>query len=182
MICTYFPTRVFLDSSIIQTLHVYGEFIFENAEVKEDDPIFLDSKGIEKLECLRKIMQCMQRTPFEFALSTNSIKEALRKNDPGYMPWVYELIDYWLINYERSKNKKYCKNKMSILMSNSFNYLSSGDRELIIDAVNLDCDSFLTMENKLPRNSHHLEHKLLIRVLTPITFWENFRTYADLYK
>src|SRR5689334_15129305 len=45
----------------------------------------------------------------------------------------------------------------------SYNYLGNGDRALIKDALFLGCDSFLTMENKLPRNADHIQSTLGIR-------------------
>ena len=46
----------------------------------------------------------------------------------------------------------------------SFGYLGAGDRRLIQDAVYLECDAFLTMERKLPKNAGHIERELGIRV------------------
>ena len=34
--------------------------------------------------------------------------------------------------------------------------------------MELQCDSFLTIENKLPKNAHHIEQTLGTRVLSPI--------------
>jgi len=52
------------------------------------------------------------------------------------------------------------------LDGNSFGYLGAGDRALIKDAVLLDCDAFLTMEKRLPKNAGHIKRELGLRVLT----------------
>lgn len=49
-----------------------------------------------------------------------------------------------------------------------FGYLGRKNRLLIRDAVMLQCDAFLTVERKLPRNAGHIERELGPRVLTRI--------------
>jgi hypothetical protein len=60
-----------------------------------------------------------------------------------------------------------------------FGYL---DRILLQDATFLQCDSFLTMERKLPKNAAHIECELGIRVLTPISYWERLRPWVGLWR
>jgi hypothetical protein len=55
------------------------------------------------------------------------------------------------------------------------------DRALLRDAVILQCDTFLTMENKLPRNADHVRRMIGIRVLSPIGMWEILRPWAALF-
>lgn len=52
-----------------------------------------------------------------------------------------------------------------------FNYLSDNDRELISDAITLECDVFLTLDLKLVKQSHHIEKELGLKVLTPKAVW-----------
>jgi hypothetical protein len=54
-------------------------------------------------------------------------------------------------------------------------------RILLQDAIFLQCDSFLTMERKLPNNAAHIERELGIRVLAPISYWEILRPWAALW-
>lgn len=62
-----------------------------------------------------------------------------------------------------------------------FGYLGVGDRILLQDAIFLQCDSFLTMERKLPKNAAHIERELGIRVLTLIRYWEMLQPWAALW-
>jgi hypothetical protein len=66
------------------------------------------------------------------------------------------------------------------LSEKHFGYLSTKDAYLIRDAVLLECDVFLTMERKLPRNSAHIEQELGIKVLQPIGYWDLLRPWAAL--
>ena len=62
-----------------------------------------------------------------------------------------------------------------------FGYLSSKDREILKDAVGLQCQAVLTMERRLPRNSPHLERELGLQVLTPTSYWELVEPWAGLW-
>ena len=66
------------------------------------------------------------------------------------------------------------------LREKRFGYLSTKDATLIRDAVWLECDVFLTMERKLPKNSAHIEQELGIKVLQPIGYWDLLRPWAAL--
>lgn len=60
-------------------------------------------------------------------------------------------------------------------------YLSVKDAALIRDALAFGCDSFLTLEARLPRNRSHIEVKLGLRVLTPVAFWQLLEPWAALF-
>jgi len=60
----------------------------------------------------------------------------------------------------------------------SYNYLGNGDRALIKDALFLGCDSFLTMENKLPKNADHIQSTLGIRGIVQSRYVELLRPWA----
>ncbi len=176
------PHRSFLDSSALQTLQDYGGFLYENEALAVTDRIQHDPKGAAKLEALRLIMQVAERAPFEFALSANSFVEVNGKGDCRYVQWAYDVLDHWLACLEESGEP--CGNPAALVAinSNSYGYLGEGDRALLSDAIRLDCDTFLTMENKLPKNANHIERTLGIRVLSPIEFWEYLKPWAALFR
>ena len=66
--------------------------------------------------------------------------------------------------------------------SASYGYLGAGDRALVKDALALGCDTFLTMESRLPKNAGHLQRTLGIRVLSPIGMWDILRPWAALFR
>ena len=174
------PQRIFLDSSVLQTLQDYGAFIYDNESLAAADRIYRDPAGIVKLEALRYLMQVAQRAPFQFALSENSFVEVARKKDDRYLGWAYEILDHWLATLGDAPGTIGGKGAEK-LDSHSYNYLGAGDRVLLKDALLLGCDSFLTMENKLPRNAHHIEKTLSLRVLSPVGMWDLLRPWAALF-
>ncbi|MFL6275206.1 MAG: hypothetical protein ACJ74G_08335 [Blastocatellia bacterium] len=178
------PTRIFLDSSTLQTLQTYGEFIWENYEVPETDRIRKVTNGIENLEALRKIFIVNDRAQFEFALSENSLIEVRDRGHHNYLQWAYDVLDHWqacLDSYDGAAFTDKGELVASWLDGSSFGYLGEKDRRLIQDAVRLECDAFLTMERRLPRNAGHIQRELGIRVLTPIQLGEVLQPWAGLF-
>ena len=176
------PHRIFLDSSALQALQHYGGFLYENEPLLESDPIHRDPKGTAKLEALRCIMLVAERAPFEFALSENSFAEVERRRDPGYLQWAYDVLDHWLACLEESQDPGGDSAAVTAIDSPSYGYLGAGDRALVKDALSLGCDTFLTMENKLPKNAGHLQTTLGIRVLSPIEMWGILQPWAALFR
>jgi len=178
------PVRIFLDSSTLQTLDVYGAFIWDGEEIEADDKIWSIPDGIESLQALRSIFMVNDRANFEFALSQNSFAEVAAKDDRGYLQWAYDVLAHWQIALESYDSNPFSGDGVKLadkLDSPSFGYLGAGDRRLIQDAVHLECDAFLTMERKLPKNADHIERELGIRVLTPIQYWQLLKPWAALY-
>lgn len=179
---TDMPQRIFLDSSTLQTLQNYGGFLYENEPIFENDPIHRDQDGIAKLEALQSVMQIAERAPFEFALSENSFIEVERRGDRAYLQWAYDVLDHWRTCVEESGIPKCSQTALKCLDSGALGYLGNGDRALLRDAVMLGCDTFLTMENKLPKNSNHLRQSLGIFVESPCGVWARLSPRATLFR
>lgn len=176
------PRRIFLDSSALQALQDYGGFLYENETLTASDRIHRDPRGIAKLEALRFIIQVAERAPFEFALSSNSFVEVHGKGDSRYLQWAYDVLDHWLTCLEESGEPHGNPAALAAIDSNSYGYLGVGDRALLRDAIGLECDAFLTMENRLPKNAGHIERTLGVRVLSPIAMWECLQPWAALFR
>jgi hypothetical protein len=176
------PKRIFLDSCLLQTLQSYGFFIYDGEDILANDPIHRDPKGIIKLEALRNIIEVAERAPFQFALSENSFQEVNRRGDSNYLQWAYEILNHWIECCAGSDPPQGNDKALMAIDSNSYNYLGAGDRALLKDAIALECDSFLTMENKLPKSSDHIQRTLGIRVMTPESMWGILRLWAALFR
>lgn len=175
----YLPRRIFLDSNVLQNLQVYGEFVFDNVEVSKDD------KNAENIAALRNIFFVNQRAIFEFALSNNSIKEVLKKNDKSYLQWAFDVLDHWNCCINEYENAEAFsgngKGLLQKLNEKQFGYLSKKDKRLLFDSIILECDAFLTMDLKLWKNKKHMEHKLGIKILQPFEHWNLLKPFARLW-
>jgi hypothetical protein len=177
------PKRIFIDSSVLQTMLTYSGYIFDGGGIAESDPIWSIPEGKEKLQALRWICLVNQRTAFEWVLSSNSIDEVLAKGSSSYLQWAYEVMLYWqecLQGYGGKLNGS-GEHLAKRLDETHFGYLGEGDKRLLRDAVLFECEAFLTMERRLPRNASHIQRELGIRVLTPIQYWQMLGPWAGLY-
>lgn len=178
------PSRIFLDSSTLQTLEQYGAFIWDGEEISSEDRIRAIPNGTDNLQALRNIFFINNRANFEFALSKNSLIEVAAKNDKKYLQWAYEVLDHWQTSLDLFENKPTDNSRSTMaekLDNPSFGYLGTGDKRLIQDAILLECDGFLTMERKLPRNAVCIKRELGIHVLTPILYWKILQPWAALF-
>lgn len=176
------PQRIFLDSSVLQTLLRYGGYLYDGESIPEEDPIHRDKQGPEKLEALRWIMAISERAPFEFALSENSFVEVRGSGSAKYLRWTYDVLDHWLICVEESGIPETNQNMLAKLDTSAIGYLGVGDRALLKDALTFGCDTFLTMENKLPKNKKHLLEQLGIHVESPCEVWARIEPWAALFR
>lgn len=180
------PWRVFLDSSTLQTLQDYREFIYDGGEIEPNDRIWSIPDGYRNIYALRQIMFVGNRALFEFVLSENSLQEVIDRGRDDYLQWALEMLDYWeghLAAYGEVGSPFLGRGEVLVekTESNNFDYLSQKDAKLIKDALLLECDAFLTMERRLPKNAPHIERKLGIKVLQPIIYWDLLKPWATLF-
>ena len=137
-----------------------------------------------EIEALQKIFFVNQRAPFEFALSRNSFSEVVERGDHRYFQWVCDVGDYWetiLDSYGTSSARMESTTKISFADDSSLGYLSEKDRILLRDALQLECEAFLTVDRRLLKNSAHLNKKLGLRLLAPSEYWDVLKPWARLY-
>ena len=180
------PWRIFLDTSVIQILQDYGDFIWDGGDIPPNDRIWSIPNGYENVYSLQGLFRINTRVPFEIALSNNSLKEVRNRGDYDYLQWAYEMLDYWENCIRKYQSKERAFSGIGIGHSNKtqdrkFGYLSKQDKLLIKDALMLECKGFLTMDLKLAKNSSNIKKELNILVVTPKEFWDLFKPWAPLF-
>ena len=173
------PSRIFLDSNILQNLQKYGEFIWDNVEITRHN---IDARNID---ALRNIFLVNQRANFEFALSRNSIKEVSEKKDKHYLQWAFDVLDHWMSCIEEYEQSGAFSGEgiklLKQINEEQFDYLNKKDKAVLFDAIVLECHAFLTMDEKLWKNKLHIESKLRIKILQPFEYWEMLKPFAALW-
>jgi hypothetical protein len=175
------PRRIFIDSCTVQTLRRYGEFIYDGGSIGPGDVIYRIPDGLDSIEALRAICQVTSRALFQWIVSDASRLEAAAKGDAGHLQWLFEIDNYSRVFLDETGPSPESRALAARLDEPKFGYLGAGDRILLHDAILLQCDSFLTMERKLPKNAPHIEHEFGIHVLTPISCWGMLRPWAALW-
>jgi hypothetical protein len=78
------PRRLFLDSSTLQTIMGYGEFIWENVEPSHGDRAYRLHGFVDDLDALRMILRVNQRAALDIVVSPKGLAEVNDKRDAAY--------------------------------------------------------------------------------------------------
>lgn len=172
----YVPMRVFLDQNTQQALVDYGESIFDGVSFE-----FTGRSGADELdvEALQVIFRVAERAHFEFVVSDNSVREAAACHDASYLRYTYEVAAHFsdCIGTSDFPFDGSGARRAGALESGRCGYLSEADRRLLKDAVQLECDTFLTIERRLARNAEHLSRVVGIEVVRPPELLEYLRPH-----
>ncbi len=171
------PRRIYLDTSTLQTVYDYGGVIWEGERFEPAGRAAKVEGLAEELDALRMIFLVNERAMFEFAVTEASLREVQGRNQPGYTQWVYDVLDTWLI---QSASEEPPPPGM-IFEDCRFGNVSIKDRRLLQDAVDFECDAFMTMERRLPTNAKFIERATGLRVMRPSTYWRLLDRWANLY-
>jgi hypothetical protein len=106
------------------------------------------------------------------SVTAQSPKEVGDRGEQRYIQWAFEL--YWQACLAESPTlfEGWGEDRARLLEGPSYGYLSTKDRQLIRDALALECDTFLTIEQGFPRCSSHLLKTAGLVVTRPPELWE----------
>lgn len=172
------PRRIYLDTSTLQTIYDYGEVIWENEPLMKSGRAAKVSGLADEVLALRNIFQINERAQFGFAVSAASLNEVAAKGSRCYTQWVHDVLDTWLVQTRTEAEPE----RTSTFIERRFGNISIQDRRLLQDALDLQCDAFLTMERRLPTAADFVERTTGLRILRPTTYWRLLARWAGLYR
>jgi hypothetical protein len=175
------PSRIYLDTSVLQTVYDCGEVIWEGERFQPTGRAARVEGLHEEINALRMIFLVNQRAGFEFVVTEASLREVQGRNRPGYTQWVLDVQDTWLIQFLEHREPTNAERVCALVNNPRFGNISVKDRMLLQDAVDTGCDAFLTMEVKLPRNDKFIERETGLRIMRPTTYWSLLDRWANLY-
>lgn len=171
------PRRIYLDTSALQSIHDFGEEIFEGEPFA---PVGRDARveGLAaELDALQKILLVNQRAMFEFVVTAASLREVQARNRPQFTQWVYDVIDTLLIQ----SGGQDPPTPGSTFTKHRFGMISQKDRRLLQEALDWKCQAFVTMERRLPTATEFIERETRLQVMRPTTYWSLLSAWARLY-
>ena len=182
----------FLDTNVVQTLHTFGEFIYDG---------HLSLQGEEKLSrlcscpsprpCMRDDIYALhhlatmgRRWGWPLAVSLTNMVELDAIKDPERrqvrVAWWRRLAEYFEANYKEwpslSSGSSY--GEITHFTSTQRNRLyehlhilpDETDRVLVVDALEFGCNVFLTMDYKTIWKHREAVRRLGIHVMRPVEF------------
>jgi hypothetical protein len=171
------PRRIYLDTSTLQNLYDFGGEIFEG-EPFEPVGRAARVRGLAaEIDALRMIFMVNQRAMFEFVVTEASLREVVNRTRPGYIQWVCDVLDTWLIQSEGAEWSTPGKT----FEERRFGMISVKDRRLLQEALDWRCDAFMTMERRLPTATAFIERQTGLQVMRPTAYWELLSRFARLY-
>lgn len=171
------PRRVFLDTNVVNLLVKYPEQIFEQQRLPELDDLTL----AEDMEALMHIFYVGRRVNWTVMASRKTLDEIDNTPDPQVREQLRSFA-VELISSEDEANAYASILGRRMLDAPFTNGLPhKADRELIGNAVGLECDVFCTRDRRTIIRKRSQLKRLPIRVLTPLEWWRHVRPWAGLF-
>lgn len=176
------PRRLYLDSSTLQTLDRYGEFVWENVEPPDDDRCWQTPQLLEDLQALRLIFRINERAMFDIVVTRAALEEVAAKKDGAYLRWVRDVAAHWQDSLDEQGDGAFDGSGRELILAEPrFGYLSRKDKRLLQDAIAVECSAFVTMEKRLPKTARHFEAATGLKLLRPPELATMLGPWAALY-
>ena len=193
-----FPRLIFLDTNIVQNLESFGEFIYDSYLSPELDEKLrrLGSRTAEDTLALAELMDLGRRAGLPIVISSRTREELAATPQPHrrfeLMRWGAELARYSSELLEAiaetseaprpvdtggptPRQRRWMADLMAALPQ-------EGDRQLVIDALELRCEVFLTMDYKTIWSVRDDIERFGIRILRPVELLDEIRPWAGLLR
>ena len=174
--------KIFLDTTVVHCLVRYGEEIFENQSISRYAKIRYMEHGTKNIESLRDLFG-FPRSNFRLVITDNTLEEIASKGNSHYLQYAWELKDYCEErNRYEEKFVSYRDQNQQILedFNPKIGFLSSADRELIFDAIRVQCKYFMTMDEKLLKNKTQIKDLTGMILVRPFEFLDIVKPWMNL--
>ena len=170
----------FLDTNVVQNLHTFGEFVFDGYLSPEYEARLSAKCSCSKARpCIRQDVYALRELAvigrsgaWPLAVSASVAIELDKMPDPNKrferLAWYWELAEYFNANRpERTGLIRFTELQPQWV----YEYLAvlpdEEDRILLVDALDLGCDVFLTMDYRTVLPHREMVGKLGIRMMRP---------------
>ncbi len=168
------PSRIFLDTSVINLIVKNGSSIFEGDEINPDTPM---NQGRE-IEALLHLFAVGARAQWSLLASNASLAEVTRtpceKTRKALKSYVYELVERLPLHNHETVLEAERTSALHALPDEV-------DRQLLSHAVALGCDAFVTTDIRTIISKRRHLPPLPLRVLTPCEWWAHVKPWGLLW-
>jgi len=171
------PARVFLDTSVINLIVKYAPMIFE---MEPQDPLTPLNRALE-IEALMHVFAIGARANWSLRASTKTLSEV---NQTGCVCMRADLAGYVreLLALATEESRYGDDLGRRIADSSLLSALRDrSDRELLGNAIGLECDAFVTADVRTIVSKRDRLPDLPIRVLTPTEWWSHVKPWGGLW-
>jgi hypothetical protein len=174
------PWRIFLDTCTFQVLGDCGGFVFGEDDYPEAAdyapgraPQVLRRPDAEEiLIALKGIFLFNDRANFDWIVSETSIAEVDAAGDRYNSGYVRDIIDHSMTCLADHSPTEAADRMAQEIASGRCGSFGSQDKQLLLEAAAAECDVFLTIEKRLPRNASAVLRKIPLLITTPADLWK----------
>ena len=171
------PAKIFLDTNVVNLIVEWPEHIFEQVPV----PPGVDECTAHDVEALMHLFYSGQRASWQLVASAKTIEEISQTADDRVRE---ELLDYAIEVADRtSATSRHGRDLGRRLYDSSLlgALPDPSDRELVGNAIGMNCDVFCTRDHRTIIRKRHFLPKLPLRILTPVEWWRSVKPWAGLW-
>ena len=172
------PLRIFLDTSVINTLTKYSSQIFDGEPI----PVEVDETLAVDIEALMYVFYVGGRAPWDILCSPKTLEELAATNDSEFRR---DSMEYGVLLTQNlvPEDLEFATDFGRRLRDSHF--VSAlpdvGDRDLIAHAIGLTCDVFCTRDRKTILKKRDRLPPLPLRILSPAEWWAHVKPWAALW-
>ncbi|WP_420610482.1 hypothetical protein [Candidatus Poriferisodalis sp.] len=193
-----FPRLIFLDTNVVQNLATFGEFIYDNdlSPESEEKLSRLGPRTADDVHALAELMDLGRRGGLPIVISPRTRDELAATPNPVKRVrldlWGADLDRYSSGLLEACADEPESRRPVDtdVLTARQRCFMAEllaampdeGDRQLMIDALLLRCDVFLTMDYKSIWRVRDDVERFGIRILRPVELVAEIRPRAGLMR
>ena len=192
------PRLIFLDTNVVQNLQTFSEYIYDKS------PSLVTSRRLSALGpriaadiyALADLIALGQRAGWPIAVSSRTLRELESTARPGkrasLLGWGTELAHYFDSHFYASQvgtdPSRYRRlthftfSQRSFLSDKLKELPDQSDRQLIIDAMEIGCDIFLSMDYRTIWHHRDEVNRLGLQVMRPVELLEYVSPWAGLLR
>ncbi|MEQ8392022.1 MAG: hypothetical protein RIB30_13615 [Thalassospira sp.] len=179
------PNRIYLDTGAFQAIADCGGYVFgedplpkiEDYQPNSVPQVVQRPDGAAILECLRAIFAFNDRAHFDWVVSSASLAEIDAAGDAWRSRYAREVLDHTEVCLMENPPSGLAADMAELVGGPTFGNISDKDRKLLIEAAAADCNVFLTIEKRLPKQASVILKQIPLLVATPIKLWEMLRPH-----